>query len=202
MIVYDLECINAPVPRRGRELENYIYANGWDDYIGMGISVCAWYDYNTDEIEYFTESDLENNSDSVLKFKEIINSGELIIGFNISKYDNNMLRAHRIKINDNQCYDIYTQWLYALDLDPNNWDYKTHGGYGLDIMLTANGLANKSGDGADAPYMWQDGKKKEVIEYCKNDVKIETTLLNCIFEHGGLINPKTGKLVRMMIPTM
>lgn len=202
MVVYDLECINSPVPLSEAGIKKYIYSNGWDDYVGMGISVCAWYDYRTDTIDFFTEYDLENKTESVIRFSDIIQSGELISGFNINKYDNNMLRAHGIKINDNQCYDIYAQWLNALGLDPNNWDYKTHGGYKLDAMLSANGLENKNGDGADAPFMWQEGKHKEVIDYCKHDVKVETSLLNCIFEYGGLISPKTGKLVRMMIPSM
>ena len=113
-----------------------------------------------------------------------------------------MLKAHGIKINDEKCYDIYYQLLYALGLDPLVWDRKTHSGLSLNAILKANNLVIKSGSGADAPYLWQDDKKQEVINYCKNDVMVEKALLDKIFEQGYIINPKNNLSIKMSIPCM
>lgn len=208
MIVYDIECIRPPVPRSGQELGDYLYATGWEDYKGMGIAVCAWYDYMDDQMHYFTEDMIVKMGTDIyvsgagVQLREVIDARELICGFNICKYDNNMLRAHGISIDDSQCYDIQREFIQAIGLDPDRWDNRTHSGYGLDAILKANGLPVKTGHGADAPYMWQDGKRQEVIDYCKDDAHRERLVLEKIFETGGLINPKTGQHVRMAMPSI
>lgn len=208
MIVYDIECIRPPVPRQGQPLGNYLYAQGWEDYKGMGIAVCVWYDYMTDQFYYFTEDDIIKDGNVITYkqnaeiFQSTIKQKELVCGFNINKYDNNMLKAHGFNIKDDRCYDIYRHWMQSVGLNPDVWNVKTHSGYSLDAMLSANSFPAKTGNGADAPYMWQDGRKQEVINYCIEDVRRELWLLNKIFETGGLVSPKTKEYVKMAIPCL
>ena len=48
----------------------------------------------------------------------------------------------------------------------------TRGGYNLNNLALKNLGVGKTGTGALAPQLWQDGKKKEVIHYCLNDVRL------------------------------
>jgi hypothetical protein len=194
MLVYDVECINPPIYNNKKP--KYKYANGWDDYKGMGIAVVSIYDYETGKIcSYFGDDRIY-----VEELSEIFNKVDIISGFNIKKYDNNMLRAHGIEIDDNKCYDILEQLWFACGLD-NNFNFKTHGGFSLDKVLAVNfEEEQKMMSGKDAPYLWQDGKFDKVIKYCEDDVRLERLLLDKIFENGGLINPKNKKYMRMALP--
>ena len=81
MKIIDLECISPPVPRSGKPLEHYTYANGWEDYIGMGISVLCIYDYITDKLSSYTVDELSQKPMQKILTK-YLNSG-LVVGFNI-----------------------------------------------------------------------------------------------------------------------
>ena len=76
-------------------------------------------------------------------------------------------------------------------------------GYGVSLDAAAHGmnLAGKTLNGADAPKMWAEGKRHEVLEYVAQDVR--TTLevaLTC--EELGKFRwiAKSGKLRSMMLP--
>ncbi len=193
MIVYDIECKHSPVIDKKRP--KYTYADGWEDYKGMGVAVVSVYDYMTGKISSYNGKSLKSR-----KFKDIFEKADIISGFNIKKYDNNMLRAIGIKVDDNKCYDILEQLWFACGLN-GEFNRRTHGGFSLDKVLFTNFSGEqKMMNGKNAPFMWQDGKKKEVIDYCEDDVRLETMVLNKIFENGGLKNPKTKKFVRMALP--
>jgi hypothetical protein len=200
MLVYDIECVRPPVAKVKKP--KYEYASGWEDYKGMGIAVLAIYDYMSDKknkVLMFTELDFQS-SIHMEYLITLFTTADLIAGFNIKKYDNNMLRAHGIPIGDESSYDILEQLWFASGLT-KNFDKTTHSGFSLSKVLSVNFPdEGKSMEGKDAPFMWQDGKHKEVIDYCIHDVKLETMLLDKIFAEGGLISPKTKKFVKMPIP--
>lgn len=204
MLIYDLEIIRSPKfdPKR----PNYKYALGWQDYVGMGIACIGWYDYQTgksgcnkmDWMEGPDIADIEENK----RLFDMFTSADLVIGYNNHKFDDPMMRAHGIAISEFKSYDILTNIYAAVGLS-GSWDYKTHGGFSLGAVCEANGIEGKSGNGADAPFDWQDGKYEEVMNYCLHDVNPMTKgLVDKIFCDGGLINPKTKKFVRMAIPWM
>jgi hypothetical protein len=72
---------------------------------------------------------------------------------------------------------------------PKGWSYK------LDAIAKANGMA-KTGTGELAPIMWQRGQKQEVIDYCLNDVRVTTAILELGLA-GELADPNTGKKLRL-----
>ena len=200
MVVYDVETIR-PIATGNKKLDsNYQYASGWKDYKGMGISVACFYDYNSDHIFIYKESDFQDVN-RLRELQNLLNGVGVISGFNIKKFDNGLLHAHGIEVPMAKCYDLLENLWFAVGLDPHNFDVKTHGGYSLDKVLAVNFRdVQKTMNGYHAPFMWQDGKYNEVIDYCKNDVMVEKALLDRIFQTGGLIDPKSKKFVRMSIP--
>ena len=50
----------------------------------------------------------------------------------------------------------------------------------------------KTGDGARAPELWQDGKIAELINYLSGDLRAEAALFKHIYEHGFVRNGHVG----------
>lgn len=198
MKVYDIEIIKPPVPNKKWDSSKYKMANGWNDFVGMGVAVVSVYDYETDKVlSYVCDPGVQNE---IQVLKQVMTQRETIVGFNIIKFDNPLLRAHGVDIQDGVCYDILKQLWFASGLS-EVYNPRTHGGYNLDAVIRANfGDDGKMMSGADAPYLWQDGEHQKVIDYCEDDVRLTTKLMNRIFEKGGLINPRTKLEVKMPMP--
>jgi len=91
---------------------------------------------------------------------------DLIVGYNQLDFDFPLLRkyygkqghdrytSHRIK-----CLDIFQRVRGVLGIWPK-----------LEHLLQVNGLPGKSGSGANAVTLWNEGKRKELKEYCAIDV--------------------------------
>ncbi len=196
MLVYDIEIANPIRTEKTKIDPKYTYANGWNDFEGMGIAVIGWYNFNTDEYGHHL-----GDKDSLLAFQDMITSIEKFVGFNTIGFDNKLLRAHGINVFDEKSYDILQQIWFAVGLDANKYEPRTHGGFSLGKVSHHNLGRGKTGDGADAPYMWQDGKKDEVIDYCVNgDVKLTKDLLSVIYNTGQLISPKSKRVLQIALP--
>lgn len=202
MLIYDLEIIRSPKidPKR----PNYAYAKDWDDHIGMGIACIGVYNYATGDL-FCQRVDLMGCSPDFADMSEYgklirtFQDADLVIGYNNQKFDDPMMKSHGYPIVPYKSYDLLVNIYAAVGLY-GAWDYHTHAGYNLDAVCKANGIEGKSGNGADAPFEWQDGKFEHVMEYCKNDVWITKLLIDKVFRDGGLISPKTGKFVRISMP--
>ena len=59
----------------------------------------------------------------------------------------------------------------------------------LDALLQANGLASKTASGVEAITMWQDGRRRELEDYCAADVKLMAEL--CLQPDILLPRPRT-----------
>jgi hypothetical protein len=189
MIVYDIETKHSPKYDKTRP--NYKYAKGWGDYEGMGIAVLALYDYKTGQYSHFSDSFAD-----MVRVNKIFSEAKIISGYNIKKFDNPLARAHGIIVDDSKCFDEMEQLQFACGVDLNNYR-----GFSLDKVLEVNfENVQKMMNGADAPFLWQDGEHQKVIDYCLDDVRLEKMLLNKIFEIGGLISPKTKQFVKMSVP--
>ena len=66
---------------------------------------------------------------------------------------------------------------------------ETRAGYNLDALALANLGKAKTGHGALAPALWQQGKYHEVIRYCLNDVMLTKALFD---RRATLIDPTDG----------
>lgn len=181
-IIYDCEIIKC-IPQ-GEILSNYEYCGGWDDFEGMGISVICAIDLESDRTYIFSK-DFQD-------FQELVDSTDKIFGFNSKNFDDNLCNAHGITVTTD--FDLLEQvrlsaygsseWFHC----PKGYTYK------LDALAKSNGLGGKTGSGEQAPKLWQQGKRQEVIDYCINDV-ILTKQLIIKFLDGHLKDPNTNKIL-------
>jgi len=194
MIVYDLETVKAiPDKKSSHRNPKIEYCEGWHDHANMGVSVIGAYDYDEDRYRVFCK-------DNFGEFRKLAEKTNLLIGFNNILFDNRVLRemgnlfSNAIDINDDKCYDILQEVWEGEGLE-RIFSYPSHIGYGLDAICSANFGTSKSGHGALAPVLWQEGKIGEVIDYCLNDVKLTKDLLDHIIRFGTIKSPKEKEKV-------
>lgn len=96
-------------------------------------------------------------------------------------------------------YDLLVEIWAGAGLGPE-FRFQTHAGYGLDAVCERNLGLRKTGNGALAPVLWQQGKRGQVIDYCLQDVKMERALLDLIREFGSIISPTDGSEIAVRTP--
>lgn len=177
MFIFDIEIKNAIPPKNYDERKiGFNYCEGWEDYAKMGIAVIGVFDYTRDTYRVFGEDDLK-------EFQTFVDSQDCYVGFNNNRFDNNILRANNIVISPNKSYDLLSAIYSSLG--------SMRKGCSLDNVIKANfpNSAGKSGNGADAPFLWQKGFHTRVIDYCLNDVRLTKMLLDRILRNGWINNP-------------
>jgi hypothetical protein len=185
MLIYDLEILKAIPPDDAKNKHGAVkYCSGWRDFERMGISVIGAYDYKESRYRVFC-------LDNFGEFQRLVNIRNTLIGFNNIEFDNNLLRANGIEIDDNKCIDLLQIVWNAVGLKPP-YNKDTHAGYGLNAICAANFGKEKSGRGDVAPVAWQMGNYGEVIDYCLNDIRLTKILYNHLDYYRSLKNPKTG----------
>lgn len=177
MLILDCEIKNLLLKgKKDVRKEGFVYAKNWNDFQGMGISVVGAYSYKFEVFVHFQENDLS-------ALQKYIDSHDLIVGFNIINFDLKLLEAFGVQIPREKVYDIYLEIKRAADVG------KYEKGFNLKNIALVNNVSQKSGHGADAPEMWQQGKEKEVVEYCLQDVLVTKEILDLIME-GKLKDPR------------
>lgn len=192
-LIYDCEIVNAIAGPKDR-VHGITYCDGWDDKANMGISVICAYSYLFEEYTVWFGSDL-------MDFIAYMNLHTRLIGFNHIKFDNELLMAvsrsygldsdlvHK-SIANLYHFDILREAYIAYEIDAYPVIFtKLHKGFKLDNFSLSNFRARKTGDGALAPVLWQQGKKSEVVNYCLNDVKLTKRLYDRILNDGFLLHP-------------
>lgn len=170
-------------------------SNGWKSHDEMGISVLALYDYLTGRYRVFGD---ENQSEAL----QILLGYDFVVGFNTVGFDWKLVRATwptklQRKSRD---IDILREIWLSLGLNPDRFDPKTHGGYKLDDVAFETIGMRKSGDGAKAPILFQDGKMAELFDYCLEDVRIERTLFEFAATYGYVV--RNGQRMSLKIPKL
>lgn len=182
-LIYDIEIEKAILGRNETPINGIKYCAGWDDQENMGISVLCAFDYQTKTFRVFTES----NKD---QFAELCQN-RVVVGFNSRKFDDQVLKKVW-GIDTPESIDILVGIWGAVGLGPD-FNFKTHGGYGIDDCCSVNFGIKKTGHGALAPVDWQRGKIGDVIDYCINDVYMTKRLFDMIRTIGGIRNPKNPR---------
>jgi hypothetical protein len=186
ILIYDCEIVKAIPNRDGSTIDGIEYCAGWRDFENMGISVIGVYDYVEDRARVFC-------ADNAEEFAVLWRGRDLCIGFNSIPFDNELIDATPGWASplECDCYDLLREIWAAVGLGPE-FNFKTHGGYGLDAVCEANFGTRKSGSGAFAPVLWQQGKIGEVIDYCLNDVHLTKQLFDAVLAGTPIKNPKGG----------
>lgn len=193
MFIYDCEIVKAISSKNEEMLQGIEYCKGWQDHENMGLSVVCGYDYNTMRFRVF----MKDNFGELQMIFEHQNGP--FVGFNNIGFDNKLLRANGIEINDSKCYDILKEIWVANGLGPE-FEYPSHIGYGLDAVLNVNfpGI-KKSGHGALAPVQWQRKQYAQVVDYCLEDIRLTKKVLDKILTSGKLVDPVSKEKI-LIIP--
>jgi DEAD/DEAH box helicase domain-containing protein len=140
---------------------------GWKNIHQLGLSVAVAYVAAEDVYRVYREEEVGS-------LVELLRSAPLVVGFNIINFDYRVLSSYTdIKLANlptrDLLADIYKQLGFRLRLD--------------DVaMSTLN--TPKSADGLQAIQWYREGKWDELIEYCKQDVKVTRDLFEFGRQHG------------------
>mgnify|MGYP001829245676 CR=1 FL=1 len=132
---------------------------GWHRAELMRISCAVLYDSKEDRYIDFLENQIP-------RFVEYLQTFDLVIGFNIKRFDYQVLKGYT---------DFDFTKLANLDILE---EVKNHLGFRLSLEHLASATlgAGKSADGLQALRWWQQGRILEIIDYCRQDVKITREL--------------------------
>jgi DEAD/DEAH box helicase domain-containing protein len=156
---------------------------GWHNAHQMGISCAVVYDSRTRSYATF----MEDQADALIR---TLKQFDLIVGFNIRRFDYRVLSAYTS--------DIMQHWP-TLDLLES---IHQHLGYrvSLDNLAAASLGAKKTADGLQALQWWKTGNIDALVSYCRKDVEITYD----IYEYGRkngyvLFHNKAGQAVRIPV---
>lgn len=195
IVVFDVECKLSP----GVDCR-------WEEYDKMGISVAVLFDYKT--MDYTVHTD-RNMFDLFMRLM----SADLIVGFNIEKFDIPLLygtidvlikkTGRTIQKDVHLTGEIYDMYLYSRAA--TGWTPDQHYPKGLKLdnhLIGTFGIDSvKTMDGAMAPRLFKENKKVELINYCIADVRRERDLFEYIVGTGEVITDTFGRL-DMPIPKL
>jgi DEAD/DEAH box helicase domain-containing protein len=156
---------------------------GWHRADLMKISCIVLYDSKEDRFIDFMENQIP-------WFVERLQAFDLVVGFNIKRFDYQVLKGYS---------DFNFMRLNNLDILE---DVKTYLGFRLSLahLATITLGADKSGDGLQALQWWKQGRMLEIIEYCRQDVKLTRDLFRYGRKNGHLIfRNRTDKIARIPV---
>lgn len=187
MLIYDCE-IKKLIPPKNEPMEpGFEYCKGWGDHAGMGISVVSVYDFT----DGFPRIFMEDNLDEMF---ELMEKADVIAGFNSKSFDNKLLAAHGYEVPPEKTYDLY------LEIKEAAGAHKYAKGYNLDNCCLVNLGYQKSGDGALAPKLWQQGKIGAVVDYALRDIMLEYRLLKLCMDQPIIDPGNTGSRIFVKNP--
>lgn len=191
VVVYDLE-IKKSISE---------YTHGWDSKDEMEVSVAVSFDYRNNQLQIYLQ---DNLNELINRLNE---EGTLIIGFNQTGFDNQLLR--------NKIVEEQYGMVLKSDSELQNFDMlmasKIGAGYKIDDRisgfklknhLSVLGLGSKSGEGIDAPILWKNGKLGKLINYAVADVRAEKRLFEYIYLHEELACVAKPEKYKVELPEM
>lgn len=153
----------------------------WSDFHLMGHAVSCLYDYRSGNYGIFM---LDNVDEMINR----INEADLVVAFNNKGFDNKLLLGDpsiTVKLRpdiDNNCYDMLEVTRRSVGWRggrfPSGMKLDDH----LSAMFGADGM--KSGDGAEAPALWQQKKLGKLCSYVIRDVNREKALFEAAWYDG------------------
>lgn len=183
---------------------------GWDATDKLGVAVACLWEYASRRIRVY-------GPDDVAALRERLLRADRISGFNIFNFDFPVIwgipKLAWIAANPRgdtryspamvehvkqellgKTDDMLRRVWRALGLDPDRFDKRTHGGWGLDVVASHTLGVGKIGNGADAPKWYQAGEVQRVANYCADDVALERDLTDFVDRYGYVLGPSGRRL--------
>lgn len=156
---------------------------GWGCASRMGVSCAVLYDSERDTFQSYLGEEVARLTDHLKRF-------DRVVGFNIIRFDYAVLKGY-------SAFDFHS--LPTLDILQ-----EVYGRLGyrlsLDHLCEHTLGVKKSGDGLTALAWWKEGKIKEIIDYCRDDVRLTRDLYRFGLEKGYLLfRNKAGMKVRVKV---
>lgn len=143
---------------------------GWQNTHLMRVSVAVVFD--SLENRFFSYS--EDQVDALLKHLE---KADLVVGFNIKRFDYSVLKAYTGKdLKALSTFDILEDLFRRLGFR-----------LGLDHLAAETLNQKKSGDGLQALEWFKKGEMEKLTDYCRHDVEITRDLFEYGLKNGYLI---------------
>ncbi len=156
---------------------------GWHRADLMKVSCAVLYDAREQVYHEYLEKDMP-------RFIKHLQGYECVVGFNIKRFDYKVLSGYS---------DFDFRKLPTLDLLA---EIHKQLGYrlSLDHLARVTLGSQKSADGLQALRWWKQGKIREIIDYCRQDVRI-TWEIYCFGKENGylLFQNKAGNTVRVPV---
>ncbi len=156
---------------------------GWHRAHLMKISCAVLYDSRQQRFIDFTENQIP---DFIRRLREF----DRIVGFNTIRFDYQVLKGYsNFDFNKLNNLDILQE-------------VKKYLGFRLSLAHLAEITLgeSKSADGLQALRWWQQGRIKEIIEYCRQDVRITRDLYRYGRKHRHLLfRNRTGQILRIPV---
>ena len=157
-------------------------SGGWHRADRMGVSVAVVYDSRSDAFTPYSQ-------DQIPALAEAIAGVDLVVGFNIIRFDYPVLAPHAPGFNFRSL-----PTLDVLALVHEQLSYRVS----LDNLATATLKAQKSASGLMALQWWKEQRLDLIIEYCMKDVALTRDLYLFGRENGYLLfTNKAGQAVRV-----
>ncbi len=155
---------------------------GWNRADRMGISCGVLYDSKKDTFRAYLE-------DQIAGLIEDLQKIDLIVGFNIKRFDYLVLKGY-------SNFDFST--LNTLDILE---DIHSRLGFRLSLAHLAQETlgTTKQTDGLQALKWWREGRIRDIVDYCKKDVKLTRDLFLFGRQNRYLIFSNRGQK-RMRVP--
>jgi len=156
---------------------------GWHRADLMKVSCAVLYDAGEQVYHEYLEKDMP-------RFIERLQQYDCVVGFNISRFDYKVLSGY-------SNFDFKS--LPTLDLLA---EIHKQLGYrlSLDHLAKVTLGSQKSADGLQALRWWKQGKIREIIDYCRQDVRITWEIFCYGRENGYLLfQNKAGNTVRVPV---
>ena len=157
---------------------------GWQNVHLMQISVAVVFDTQKDSFLVYEEDDVQ-------ALVEHLEKADLIVGFNVKRFDYRVLSAYTSKaLNSMPTFDIlediYQRLGFRLSLDHLALETLNHG---------------KTASGLQAVAWFKEGNMEELINYCRNDVMVTKDLFFFGLEQGHLIyrEKRNHERVRLLV---
>lgn len=174
IVVFDCEIENDVISRDRKDL--------------MGFSVGCLFDYMDGDYKVYLKPHIQDMADR-------LNDADLIVGFNILGFDNELLQAQGARLKDDTAERSWDILYHSRRSTGWNVGKNFPKGLRLDdhLMGTFGKEFVKTEDGALAPKMWRDGMHSKIISYCLADVRREKMLFEHILRTGHATTAMHGK---------
>ena len=152
------------------------------DYSSLRLSVVVAYFYKDDSYKVYNEDDID-------RFIDELKEAELVVGFNLKGFDYLVLENYA----GESLADIPT-------LDILEEVYESIGRrIKLDSLVEASLSDKKTANGLIAVQLWKQGRLDELIDYCRNDVRLTKELYEFGRDNGYLLYRNFGKLEKIPV---